>query len=218
MRKLFIIGIILQSVLSIKLYAQKIEINPFGFCDDIKGYEYVEALLKPDSVIDLGIGNEYLDIPTLKIDSLKLLQFKSLRLLRIGNFYLDTLNMNDLSKLDLLVLYITECRINAIPDEIFNNRNLEYICLNQNNIKAIPKKIRRLKNLSRFLIWSNQIESIPYRQLKKLKHLIEFNIWDNPILEDKSQEKKLNKLYKKIDKRRVKQGIPKLYTVKPIDE
>lgn len=218
MKKLVIVSVLLLNLVSQKLYAQKIEINPFGFCDDIKGYEYKDAVLKPDSVIDLGIGNEYIKIPTLKIDSLKLEQFKNLKILRIGNFYLDILNVKDLGKLNLLVLKISKCRIKEIPIGIFKNKHLEFLAINDNQLTSIPKDVGKLKQLKRLILIENQIANLPYKQLKKLKYLIEFNVWDNPVVENESQAKKLNKLYKIIDNHRVQQGIPKLYTVEPTNE
>lgn len=210
-------SIILMQISKMDLFAQKVEINPFGSIDDFREFIYKEAMLKPDSVYELGIRNEYIQIPKLNIDSLKLFQFKNLKVITVINYHIDVNKSNTLQTMDVLSIRFSKCQLIKIPRGIFKNMDLEYLSIHDNKLMSIPKEIKKLKKLKRLVLSNNQIESIPFRQLKRLRFLIEFNLWDNPIVENKSQEKRLNKLYKIIDKHRVKQGIPKLYTVPPIE-
>ena len=66
-------------------------------------------------------------------------------------------------------LYLNDNNLHAIPDEVFEYKNLKVLNLNNNRIKTIPDNIKRLHNLETFIINNNIITNIS-KELWNLKN------------------------------------------------
>ena len=80
------------------------------------------------------------------------------------------------------VLVLRHKRLKAIPDEVFECKNLRKLDVGMNRIDSIPQSISALVNLEELNMQRNKLHSIP-AAVGKLSNLRVLNLNRNPILE-----------------------------------
>lgn len=70
-------------------------------------------------------------------------------------------------------LQLSKRKLDSVPPEIFQFKNLRVLDLSRNKISQLPAEIGNLKNLEKLILNNNQLEALPQEiaQLTKLKQL-----------------------------------------------
>ena len=81
---------------------------------------------------------------------------------------------------NLRVLYLTYCGLNAIPDEVWELQKLTVLYVNHNYICEMSPKIKNLTNLQRFNCQNNNLIAFPV-EICQLTNLTSFNYANNEL-------------------------------------
>jgi len=127
-----------------------------------------EAVLKPDSVINLQLQKEKLDTFPSQIRS-----FKNLEILDLKKNKLDSIPSWIGELQNLRVLILNKNNIIYLPDEICLLKNLIVLQVSENDLAEIPVGINNLSKLEFLDLWSNSFSYLPptIEDLKNLKVL-----------------------------------------------
>jgi len=127
-----------------------------------------EALLNPDSVLNLRLRKQKLDSvpPVIK-------QFKNLEVLDLRKNKIDSLPTWIGEMQSLKVLVLSKNRLAYLPDEICLLKNLFILQVGENELVEVPVGINNLTNLEFLDLWSNNLQYLPptVEDLKELKVL-----------------------------------------------
>ena len=96
---------------------------------------------------------------------------------------------------NMIVLGLGENSISEIPDFVFRLEKLQHLGCSHNNISFIPEGISGLKDLTTFKCWNNQISTVPVALLS-LPNIQIIELKGNNI--PKAEQKKLRKEYPNI--------------------
>jgi len=77
-------------------------------------------------------------------------------------------------------LRLRDKKLKAIPKEVFNFNNLQYLDLGMNRIKQVPKKIKNLRNLKELNLAYNPLVKIP-DEICSLTNLTYLNLLDTEL-------------------------------------
>lgn len=89
--------------------------------------------------------------------------------------------------LEIKNLFLRWNRINKLPDEFCNLKQLEILELNNNNLEILPTKISNLVNLKELNLNINSLQTLP-KEIIELKQLEVLNIKNNKYLELDSEQ------------------------------
>ncbi len=90
-------------------------------------------------------------------------------------------DFSSLKKLSSLThLYLSNCNLDKIPDEIFYLKSLKTLRFRRNNITHIPNKIVGLTNLRELDLYDNLLSEIPY-EIAQLRNLFFPRLFSNPL-------------------------------------
>ena len=104
-----------------------------------------------------------------------------------GVVYLSTYQSNNLHAKGLLkhfvnlrILDLSLCELNAIPEEVWELTQLKRLCINNNNICEISPKIKNLTKLKSFECQGNYLTAFPV-EICQLTKLVHFNFANNKL-------------------------------------
>lgn len=142
--------------------------------------------------IDAQFNSNIICLKPSRTFPLSLLHFPNLTMMDAGET-----NMQIFDGLDQLInlekLYLNNCNLSEIPDQIFNLYNLNSLELSHNNLKSIPTKIGNLKNLKYLYLYCNKLWSIP-TEICKLTKLTTLALQFNNIQEFPQEIHKMSNL------------------------
>ena len=102
----------------------------------------------------------------------------------VNSLEMPTLNNGDIGLLkhfvNLRYLDLSFCDLSAIPEEVWELTQLEYLHIQHNNICEISPKIKNLTNLKSFDCRFNNLTTFPV-EICQLTKLLEFNYADNQL-------------------------------------
>ncbi len=119
--------------------------------------------------------------------------------LNLSRKKLDSLPNNLFQLKNLEYLDLSKNRLDHIPKELKALQNLEHINLSKNNFTDFPKIITELSQLQEIIINNNKITSIP-KQIKYLNSLVKLDMWSNELIEVPDEIGQLTSL-KEVDLR-----------------
>ena len=120
-----------------------------------------EALVNPTTVKSLDLSNQKLT--HLPADIIKL---TNLEKIDIGsNPDLDLVQTFDVLKQlgGLKILWLTDGKIKAIPNNISQLKNLEVLWLDDNELTSFPEPVKQLNNLKYLRLFSNKIKNTSFK-------------------------------------------------------
>lgn len=135
-----------------------------------------EALVNPTIVKSLDLSDQKLK--QLPADILKL---SNLEKIDIGsNPDLDLVQTFDILKQieSLKILWLTDGKLKAIPDNISQLKNLEELWLDDNELTSFPEPVKQLSNLKYLRLFSNKIKSVSFKK-QELPNLIYIDLCYN---------------------------------------
>ncbi|MDH5400928.1 MAG: hypothetical protein OEZ01_00925 [Candidatus Heimdallarchaeota archaeon] len=117
---------------------------------------------------------------------------------KITGLYLTNTKMNEIpdsiSKFtDLEILDLRSNRINQISPQISALKNLKTLILRDNKITELPESIAELKNLEELILCTNKLVRLP-RSLSQLNNLRILNVAENHLVKLDEELSKLTKL------------------------
>lgn len=95
-------------------------------------------------------------------------------------------------------LDLSGCRLNAIPEEIFELSHLTELKLMNNDIDFLSEDISKLSNLTHLYLYQNNIIDIPFNALAEMRFLECIDLGENPIVAHNLN--KISRLYEKLEK------------------
>lgn len=135
-----------------------------------------EALVNPTIVKSLDLSDQQLkQLPT---DILKL---SNLEKIDIGsNPDLDLVQTFDILKQieSLKILWLTDGKLKAIPENISQLKNLEELWLDDNELTSFPEAVKQLSKLKYLKLFSNKIKSVSFKK-QELPNLIYIDLCCN---------------------------------------
>jgi Leucine-rich repeat (LRR) protein len=122
-------------------------------------------------------GDSSLDLRDIEFDpdSRIVSEFQRFTSIRVGGLKLQHIPKAICRLNHMDALYIDNCSVNSLPEEIGDLANLECLWITKcRNLKELPKSIGRLQRLGMLLVNENGIESIPSMigNLKNLRRLV----------------------------------------------
>ena len=135
-----------------------------------------EALVNPTTVKSLDLSDQKLT--QLPNDIIKLINLEKID---IGsNPDLDLVQAFNILKQigSLKILWLTDGKIKAIPNNISQLKNLEEIWLDDNELTSFPEPVKQLKNLKYLKLFSNEIKNLSFKK-EELPNLIHIDLCYN---------------------------------------
>jgi leucine-rich repeat protein SHOC2 len=135
-----------------------------------------EALVNPTIVKSLDLSDQKLK--QLPADIIKL---TNLEKIDIGsNPDLDLVQTFGVLKQieSLKILWLTDGKLKAIPDNISQLKNLEELWLDNNELPSFPEPVKQLSNLKYLRLFSNKIKSVSFKK-QELPNLIYIDLCYN---------------------------------------
>jgi Leucine-rich repeat (LRR) protein len=135
-----------------------------------------EALVNPTIVKSLDLSDQKLT--QLPADILKL---TNLEKIDIGsNPDLDLVQTFDVLKQigSLKVLWLTDGKIKAIPNNISQLKTLEELWLDDNELTSFPEPVKQLNNLKYLRLFSNKIKNLSFKK-RELPNLVYIDLCYN---------------------------------------
>lgn len=114
----------------------------------------------------------------------------------------------------LVCIHLPGCGLKTIPDAIGNLKNVQAICLDNNELESLPACIGTLQGLIRLDIDDNSIKMLP-REIGGLSNLQTISMRNNPIEDFPIEMLKLNSL-RKLDVKGAKIHLSSKYS--PLSE
>ena len=158
----------MKGILIILLF---LTIKSFGQDNEVVFNSIEDALLRPTEVKSLDLYDTNLkELPT---DILKLTNREEIDL--GSNPDINLIQAFELLKKikTLKTIWITDCKLKTIPNNISELKGLEEIWLDDNELSKFPEPIKKLENLRYLSLFSNEIKSVSFdnNDLPKLTHI-----------------------------------------------
>ena len=121
-----------------------------------------EALVNPTIVKSLDLSDQKLS--QISADIIKLTNLEKIDI--SSNPDLDLVQTFDILKQigSLKILWLTDGKIKAIPDNISQLKNLEELWLDDNELTSFPEPVKQLRNLKYLRLFSNKIKNISFKK------------------------------------------------------
>lgn len=135
-------------------------IKSFGQDKDVVFHSIEDALLKPTEVKSLDLSDTKLnDLPA---DILKLTNLDKIDL--GSNPDINLIQTFELLKKikTLKTIWITDCKLKTIPNNISELKGLEEIWLDDNELTEFPEPIKKLENLQYLRLFNNEIKNVNF--------------------------------------------------------